>query len=188
MLNFLIKKLSLKAKSSKLKTNQGFTLIETLVIIVITVFLTTIMIGFSHNGERQIALFRDQSQVASILNRAKSLSINLFSEDEADKPCAYGVHFNNNEQTFLIFKDLKTSCNGIYDEDSSGELFEKYQIDPQFKFDTTLTDVVFIPPDPTVKITSGSPGSPDEATIKIKLDDKNFKTVKITKYGQITMQ
>ena len=177
----MIKNLKLKIKNS----SQGFTLIEILVIITITTILAGIMIAYGHIGERQITLFRDQAKVIGVLNRAKFLTVQMFAETTGEKPCAYGVHFENNKQTFLIFKDLKTSCDGVYGGDNSGELFEKYEISSAFKFQTSLSDVVFIPPDPRVKLNAGSLS---EATIKIALDATNYKTIRITKYGQITVE
>ena len=176
----MIKNLKLKIKNS----SQGFTLIEILVIITITTILAGIMIAYGHIGEKQITLFRDQAKIIGVLNRAKFLTVQMFAET-GEKPCAYGVHFENNKQTFLIFKDLKTSCDGVYGGDNSGELFEKYEINSAFKFETSLSNVVFIPPDPRVKLNAGSLS---EATIKIVLDATNYKTIRITKYGQITVE
>ncbi|MFA5386354.1 MAG: type II secretion system protein [Candidatus Paceibacterota bacterium] len=178
----------------------GFTLIETLVVALVTVMLAAIMIVYSHTGEKQIALFRDQAKVVGILNRTKFLSVQMFSktpitQTSIDVPCAYGVHFNNDGKDFLIFKDLKTdpnqSCtsgnhNNKYD---SGELFEQYSLDQRLKFQTNLSDVVFIPPDPEVILTGTSDNPAKIFLIDISdTSGKNKKEVDVNTFGQITTQ
>jgi len=176
---------------------KAFTLIETLVIVIITIILSSIMITYSHIGEKQIVLFRDQAKVVEVLNRAKFLALQKFSQTEADKPCAYGVHFDNNTGNFLIFKDLDSDpltsgCQGNNKYDASNnELFEKYELDERLKFQITpssggIFEIVFIPPDPTIKMTPNA----TDATIKIvdKVNSSNNKVIKVNNFGQITAQ
>ncbi|MDP3052941.1 MAG: prepilin-type N-terminal cleavage/methylation domain-containing protein [bacterium] len=167
--------------------NKGFTIIEMLVVISIMVLLTSLLILYSRTGENQIILFRDQARLIAALNRAKSLSAQLFSAPEP--PCSFGVHFSQAENNFLIFRDLAADCqnsDNIYT--GAGELFEKYQLSPQVKFgDLTLTNIVFIPPDPKTLIDN----DPDKIEATITLQNLNGNAslkVKVNNAGQITTQ
>lgn len=167
--------------------NRGFTFIEILVVISIMTLLSSLLILYSRTGENQLILFREQARVISILNRAKSLSVQTFNVPEP--ACAFGVNFSQMENSFLIFRDLATDCrdaNYTYTADSD-ELFEKYQLDSKIKFgELTLTDVVFIPPDPKTLIDKDP--NKIEATISLQtLDASVSLEVMINNAGQITI-
>ncbi len=178
--------------------NKAFTLIEVLIMVMITSILAGIIITYSHVGEKQIALFRDQAQVISVLNKAKSLAIQMSSPEimgEIDVCgygygvnvdfCGYGVHFENGGQTYLIFKDLKPSCDNIYNG-GSGEKLEEYKLDSRLKFETSLENVKFIPPDPKTKL-NDSDITEEIITIRTKESPRSDVKIKITNAGQITV-
>ena len=162
--------------------NKGFTIIEMLVIIGILSLISAILIINIHTGGQQVILFREQAKIVSILSRAKSLSVATFGKTGV--PCGYGVHFEA-PSTFLIFKDLADNCQAS-DQKYSGaaEIYESFQLDPVLEFDTlSLSDVIFIPPDPSVIITP----SQDEATVVIKaIKSGTSATIKINSAGQIS--
>lgn len=169
------------------RNKKGFTILEMTVVISIMVLLSSFLILYSRTGENQIVLFRDQSRLITGLNRAKSSSIQ--SLDASNPSCAFGVHFSKAENAFLIFRDLATDCqNADHVYTDSGELFESYQLSPRIKFgEVTLTDIVFIPPDPKTIIDNDS--NKTEATIVLEtLDGKASLKVKINNVGQITTQ
>ncbi len=185
----------IKTQNSKLKTQnirhkiqeKGFTLVETLVVISIMVLLSSFLILYSRTGENQIILFRDQARLIAALNRAKSLSIQTFNVPQPS--CAFGVHFSQAENSFVIFKDLAGDClnsDNIYT--GTGELFEKYQLSPRVKFaDLALIDIIFIPPDPKTLIDNDSNKS--EALITLQNLNGNVSLkVKVNNAGQITTQ
>ncbi len=117
-----------------------------------------------------------------MLSRAKSLAIATFGQS-ANVPCGFGVHFEMS--SFLIFKDLESDCLNA-DKKYSGpsEIYESFVLDSRVVFDTlTLSDIVFIPPDPIVIITPEQ----DQATITIKtVIGSDSKTIKINSAGQIS--
>ena len=162
--------------------NRGFTIIEMLVVIGTLALISAILIINIRTGEQQVTLFREQARIVSILSRAKSLSVATFGKTGV--PCGYGVHFEA-PGTFLIFKDLADNCQAS-DQKYSGaaEIHESFQLDPALRFDTlSLSDVIFIPPDPSIVITP----SQDEATIIIKtIKSGTSATIKINSAGQIS--
>lgn len=166
----------------KKKNKWGFTLVEMLVVMAVIAVVSTSLILYSRTGERQIILFKDQASIVAALSRAKSLSVATFGQ--AGVPCGYGVHFEA-PRKFLLFKDLASDCSAA-DNIYSGpnELFESFELSQSLNFGTlTLTDIVFIPPNPRVVITP----SGDEAVINIKtVDGGSSSTIKVTSAGQIS--
>ena len=169
--------------------SRGFTVLEMLVVISIIVLLSSLLILYSRTGENQVILFRDQSRLITALNRAKSLSIQLFNTPEP--PCAFGVHFSQN--SFLIFRDLAPDCQNVsHTYNDPGELFENYQLSSKIRFkqldpQLTLTDIVFIPPDPKTLIDNDQ--NKTDATIILETLDGNASVkVKVNNAGQITTQ
>ncbi|MBI3638522.1 prepilin-type N-terminal cleavage/methylation domain-containing protein [Candidatus Wolfebacteria bacterium] len=173
-------------KSQICITEKGFTMTEILVVVAITALLTATLIVYSKTGERQLALYRDQSRIIAALFRAKSLAINTYGETKI--PCGYGVHFDSSG-SFWIFQDLSmdtcASANHVYNE---GELVESFNLVNGISFSSiNLTDVVFIPPDPSVIITDNNGNNPEEANISLNAaGGDNFAGIKITNSGQIS--
>lgn len=164
--------------------NKAFTLIEIIVSIGIIALLSGIMITYNRSGERQIVIFKEQARVISALSRVKSFSISTFSDGKTDIPCGYGVHLEA-PRTFLIFKDIASDCS-VSDNKYSGtnEIFESFNLDLTVMFDSlTLSDIIFIPPDPSVIITPAQ----YQATIVIKtIDGGSSATIKVNNAGQIS--
>jgi prepilin-type N-terminal cleavage/methylation domain-containing protein len=175
----------LKAKSSKLKA--GFTIIEMLVVIAIMALLTSLLILYSRSGENQVILFREQARLITALNRAKSLSVQLYNAPET--PCGFGVHFSQN--SFLIFRDLAPDCaNASHTYNDPNELFEDYQLSPKIRFRSldsavTLSDIIFIPPDPKT-IIDDDPNKAEAIVILETLDGNTSVEIKVNNAGQIT--
>lgn len=166
--------------------NKGFTVIEMLVVIsVIGLLLTTTMVFYGRTGERQIVLFREQTKILNILSRAKFLSVQTFGKMEP-VPCGYGVHFEE-PQSVILFRDDAENCaqaDNRYSADA--EKVESFILDRAVVFESLpLSDVIFIPPNPTVVLTPEQ----DQATIVIKTtDDKAKVSIKINNFGQISTQ
>lgn len=168
------------------KLAKGFSIMEMLFMLGIIAILSAIMLFYSKVGERQIILFREQSKAINTLFRAKALSLATFGQ--VSVPCGYGVHFET-PRTFLIFQDL-AATNNCSDADSkysgSSELVDSFELDQSVIFgNLSLSDVIFIPPDPKVIIT------PDQAEATIRIDIVNSSTsavIKVTKAGQISTQ
>ena len=161
---------------------RGFTIIEIVVILGIIALLTSSLILYSRSGERQVILFREQSRIISALSRAKSLALATFGQP--DVPCGYGVHFEA-RRTFLIFKDLSFDCATSDHRYSGGEeVVESFELSPVISFDALpITDVVFIPPDPTVILTPDQ----EQAIIFLKTTDgRGSAFIKLTSAGQIS--
>lgn len=160
--------------------NRGFTIIELLVIIAILMTMSGVLILYNRTGERQIVIFQEQAKVISAVSRARSLSVATFGQ--ASAPCGYGVHFEA-PRTVIIFKDLAADC-GSADKKYTNpdEKIEQFYLDSRVSLDLGLTDVLFIPPDPTVVITP----NPEAAVLNIKEEGgTGMASIKINKSGHI---
>ncbi len=192
--------------SSESSKEKGFMLLELLVVIGITVVLLTIVIGYSRESSRQLALANTQAKMINLVNRAKFLSIETYLREgkSGDKQiCAYGVAVDLAAQEMFIFQDLSSEpasnprCrtdsslfgnnNDGYDEGErlGGELNEFNLRDAPVAFaeDTTLREVVFIPPDPQTKINKSDSV---EANVGVKAREGNGRfTITVNNAGQI---
>lgn len=169
---------------------KGFSLTELLVVFAVIGILSSGLVIYNRATERQIIIFKEQAKIMSAIQKAKSLALATFIQQEA--PCGYGVHFAE-PNIMIIFKELSPSgdancsdVDNIYT--SNAENFEEINLDKVVKFSSLeLKDVVFTPPEPKVFIDGTD--TRNEALIKIKTtDNKGEKIIKVTNAGQITAQ
>lgn len=167
---------------------NGYTLIEMLVVVAILMLLTSITILYGRTGEEQVSLFRSQAEIIGVLNRAKTLSLQIYFSG-GEKVCGYGVHFDKTQEAFFLFKDLADDCSTAnHKYDNVNEQMESPRLLPKnlrFGDLTSVTDVDFVPPDPKTYLTPTS----TEATVIIQNEagTANVK-IKINQGGQITSQ
>ncbi|MBI3088831.1 MAG: type II secretion system protein [Candidatus Colwellbacteria bacterium] len=177
----------------------GFTLLELLVVMGITVVLTTIVLGYSRQSSSQLALASTESKMLSLINRAKFLSIETYfgggeSGDPNKRICAYGVKVDPSAKKLFIFRDLSNTgkcgpndSNNAYDtgeELSSGELNEVKLDDNLLLFGARdLDEVIFIPPRPDTKINKSDTPSAS-IMVKPKNGTGGFK-ITVTNAGQV---
>ncbi|HXF43999.1 MAG TPA: prepilin-type N-terminal cleavage/methylation domain-containing protein [Candidatus Paceibacterota bacterium] len=173
-----------------MKSRGGFTFIEMMVVLVVTVFLSILTIVYNRSGHNQILMFKDQAVVVGLLNRAKSLAIQkyqnpLIAANDYDF-CAFGVHFEA-PRTMILFADLGVGTCSVDDANyrydpaaSPPEALETQTLDIRNEFiglpDNGL-DVLFVAPEltatssvafpVTVTISSVSGGSTSVANTTI---------------------
>lgn len=169
--------------SRKIQSEVGFTLVEVLVTISITAMLASVLLLYSRTGERQILLFREQSKVINMIAEAKSLALQTYIDGAS--ACGYGIHFNLPD-TMILFKDLSADCaasDNVYS--GQAEDFSHLILGAGIVFSATdITDVLFIPPDPTVKL------NPDQVSGIITLQTADGGTsarIKLNNSGQISV-
>lgn len=83
------------------KRTEGFTLIETLVVMAIIAILSGMTIAYTRSSGQRIVLFTDQAAVMNVLNRAKSLALERYKQGSASF-CAFGVAFDAAAGTYTI--------------------------------------------------------------------------------------
>lgn len=148
-----------------MKKSAGFTLVEIMVVIGITVLLSGFALSYNRSGRRQVSLYRDESVVVGTLQRAKSLAAERFNKEiSGRRNCTFGLHFDPGSKNFFLFQDMVPAssnpvadcnqANGVnYHYDASSvpsEKLESYTLDPQIDFSNIPVgglDIVFVPPD-----------------------------------------
>lgn len=170
----------------------GFTLIEILVVLAIVIIITGIVISNIGLQRQNLALLHSAQKLSLDFRRAQNYAISSKIFRTSGVPCGWGMHFSGISSTstsYIIFADLAPSVD-CSDRDflrasNGSEDFETINLEPGIKINSTsggLTDVVFTPPEPTVKFTS------DQIEASITLINRNSATsiVTINKNGFIS--
>lgn len=147
----------------------GFTLMEMIIVIGVTMILSGLILGYSRSSEKQISLYKDQAAIVGFLNEAKSLAIQKYNQPGTAGyiACAFGVHFETTN-IFAIFQDLEPGnvCpkNRTYAYDANAnptELINSSTLDTGIIFSDlsggSSLDIEFIAPELTVTSTIANP-------------------------------
>ena len=154
------------------RKENGFTLFEILIVMSIIAILSMVLVGYSRQSSRQLALATSQAKLTSLVSRAKFLALQTYFRPPNDIPfgkviCGYGVKVE--ARKIFIFQDIDTTCSAnidsyIYSGDDvelTGELNELnlensvISIVPDDSF-PELDFAIFVPPEPLVKINEDS--------------------------------
>lgn len=143
------------------RSTEGFTLIETLVVLAIMAVLSAMLIAYNHSSTTQLALTTDQATVAGVLNRAKTLTLEKYNPPVGAQlsVCAYGVHFTNATSTYLIYAVYSDSAGNLNPNANCGAItdyayapgsrnqqeIQQFQLDAGIRF-AAAGDIYFIPP------------------------------------------
>lgn len=164
---------------------KGFTLVEVLVVLGVTLILSSVLIVYSRASESQIILIREQAKVASSILRAKNLAMHAYNSSAT--LCGYGVHFDG-IGNYIIFRDLANDCSVSDNRYGAGEDFERNKIDQRIRFSQIgVSDVLFIPPDPTVLLDNDSYKDSGEIVLT-SLRAGNSVKIKINSAGQVSTE
>lgn len=166
---------------------RGFTLVETMIVVSITVILSSILIAYNRSTESQLALVTDQAKVVGVLSRAKSLALERYKGQGSISllVCSFGVAVIPAERRYVLFGDEDAdgdvtdgTCigNGEYND---GEIIESFTLSRNVLFKNPLSgfsiffkapylETVFNPPlSGGLTITLGIQNREAEAMIEI---------------------
>lgn len=171
----------------------GFTAVELIISLGVVTLLTSLLILYNRTGQDQLALFAERAKLLGVISEAKALTIQTFAE--TSPPCGYGVRIpppaNNNVYHLFINKANDADCAAI--KSGGGSLFlpardsiKATHIFPSgVVFNGGPKTVLFIPPDPTVRLNPPSGGNME---IKLKTKDGTAEAkITINEFGQITI-
>jgi prepilin-type N-terminal cleavage/methylation domain-containing protein len=172
---------------------RGFTLIEVVIVVGISVLLTSVVLSYSSTGRDQVYLSIEKAQVGQVIAKAKSLTISTYNQP--DVPCGYGVWFDYPNKKYEIFRYKISPCSDvvtlgiIHGSGYSAEPQNKFSLPPNIAFGSgadQIDTVFFTPPDPKTYLWQES--SP-EISGKIYLKTVSGSAtnwVSVSSAGQIT--
>lgn len=150
---------------------KGFSLIELIIVIAISVMVSAIAITYSHVGQNQVSLSVEAAKISQFILQAKDLAIATYTGGAAS--CGFGVTFDYAAQTYSLFRYAPNGappCPTLASRVSvaAGEM-KKYAdqswqtpISKGVQFQTVAGDVlqtvIFYPPAPTTLMSRNGAG------------------------------
>lgn len=147
---------------------RGFTLVELLVVVSITIALSGLALTYSRTSERQVAMHLEAQKIAELIFRAKSLAITTYNEPGENKSCGYGFEVNYSAGTYSVFSYEPPSggCINIMSVPVGIQrriIFGAYKLPARIVFNSSQGDrlrfVLFVPPAPRTLIGIGTSGT-----------------------------
>ncbi|PIP30019.1 hypothetical protein COU12_02375 [Candidatus Jorgensenbacteria bacterium CG10_big_fil_rev_8_21_14_0_10_54_38] len=99
------------------KLRAGFTLIEMIIVIGITAFLSALLVTYNRSSDSQIVLSVERVKVVGFLNRGKAFALERNLAKGGENVCAFGVSFNKSDGTMTIFRIGRGVSGGCGDFD-----------------------------------------------------------------------
>ncbi len=133
------------------KHQDAFSLIETLIVVAILAVLSSMLLVYNNSSSSRVVLFSDQATVAGALERAKSLALEKW-RNGGDSACAFGVHFNEAADTYLVYQSVPRSPlpDPCQDEDrsfmSGDVVVQELKLSGAIEFLVVPENVYFVPP------------------------------------------
>jgi prepilin-type N-terminal cleavage/methylation domain-containing protein len=201
------------SKNSSLDTNclplaprKGFTLIEILVVLVISAMLAGIGLSYNSASRKEIALTVEAAKISQFILRAESLAIATYGSNSASLVCGYGVSFDAAAQTYGIFVYQPTAAATCRDmvlplaTIASGEMQQytpgtsNVHVASEVRLVSSPADsiavVLFYPPTPTTYIShDGSTFPSPTLASKVYLttaDGSDSRTISVNPAGQVS--
>lgn len=169
----------------------GYTVVELLVVIVVSAFLTTTMIAYSSKSRSMLAVMADKTTLVQVLQRARSMALSTYSNPNPH--CAVGVMMDYDTNTYVLQEYNIAGC-AITDPSSPSvtrTTVQEYVVNPQVKLvaqgGQSLRYVLFFPPDPTIKMWGTAPASIPQGAITLgsKTGSEDLSSVLVYENGLI---
>ncbi len=176
--------------------NKGFTLVEIMVVLSITLFLSAIILVDYRTGAKQFALERSAHKLAQDIRKAQGMAISTKELPGGIIPeGGYGIYLVKTADSYNIYADTGS------EQYNSGEEMETLFLEkdveikdinlkkliPPSTVSKTEVSINFKPPDPTVSLKTGTgePFDELEITLALKTDANKIKKIIVNKTGLI---
>ena len=167
--------------------NKGLTLIELVVTMTVVALVMAALLAVSREGEAQAALTRSAQKLVLDISRQQANAMSA-KEVAGEVPCGYGVHFDRQSDSYVLFADRATQPD-CSDQDFQLSWGEQISVS---KFEAGVvvggfnnSDIVFNPPEPQVHFYPGA--APAEIIIQSSRTGQTLRVV-VTMAGQIMIQ
>lgn len=173
-----------------LRKGEGFTLIESMVMLTIMVILSVATIPFYQSAKKQLALQRSASIFAQDVRSTieKAMSAQETGCSHPNYEYGYGVSLKEGDkEEYILFSDC--NGNGIYEPGNDEFITQRFEDVIEIKvLNHNNLSIVFTPPDPTVTIKDSGNNDYSVAEITIGIIGEVggiTKTITINKAGLI---
>ena len=170
--------------------NDGFTLIEILVVTGIVVFLSAIILVNYQSSSQQLSLQRSAHKLAQDIRRAQELAMSAKEFQGAVPQGGYGIHFKTSWENFYkLYAD--TNGNEKYDG-ADGEIETVYLEKDVYvqNISPSSLSINFKPPNPTIRIKTEAGGDSVNVLITLSLQSEPTRTriIKVNIVGLIDIE
>jgi len=177
--------------------NKAFTLVETLVVIVIIVILSLIILPNYNSMRQQLVFQRSAFKLAQDIRTVQEMAMSA-KEFEGEIPeGGYGMYLRkvpSPQISYVLYVDKNN--NHKYDSGAgSGETIEEISLENGIKIlslSGNHSNIIFTPPDPTVFFTDadGIDLGLDQVSIVFSLisDETKTKTISVNKAGLVNIE
>src|ERR1051325_6517465 len=171
-----------------LKKRSGFTLLEIMVVVTITILLSGMILVYNHSTQRQLILIREQAAIMGAIYRSKSLTLQKYNVPP-NIGCGFGLYFPTkpNPADYILFEKIGTfqTCSASPGYNAGSDLIiQNFAIDPSLKLTNPnpQTTFLFLAPDVTLVANKSFP-----IQITLQTNDTPTLTVDtfVSAFGQI---
>tara|TARA_Y100000310_G_scaffold32715_1_gene30985 strand:- start:447 stop:977 length:531 start_codon:yes stop_codon:yes gene_type:complete len=173
-----------------MRREQGFTVIEILVVMAIVVLMTILVLPNWRAGEQSLALQRSAQKLAQDTRRAQELALRAQSFTcQIGTISGYGIFFDQSApNSYILFAE----CNGnnTYNDGIDGIVDgESISLESGVEIASVTpgptVSIVFIPPTPTIWINNDVGQTSVQVVLRRTGDPASTKTITITNKGII---
>ncbi len=180
----------------KLKSNQGFSLVELLVSIAILVIVSG-LVFFNQSGFNNNVLLENLTyEVSLTIRQAQSYGLQSKESNSGDFEAGFGVYFDlSSNDNMILYAD--NNKNYIYNSGSdtiidtlkmkNSNIIERLCVGSPC-VDTNVLDISFVRPNPTAYINTSIITNEDIAEIYIKSAQLQERRIVVNKIGQISIE
>lgn len=183
------------------KIYNGFTLIEILIAIAVITILSTVIFANYHSIEKNYALKRSTSQLATDIRQVEKMVLGANNFDGKFPEGGYGIYITIRTNP-IIFADIKQEGEDKQNEKYDyNEKVDEIKLEPDVEIskitdnknnDHNIVHIIFLAPIPKIIFTDESGTDINDINeIKIKLlkqDSAKTQTIKINKVGRIEIE
>ncbi|MDE1970104.1 MAG: prepilin-type N-terminal cleavage/methylation domain-containing protein [Patescibacteria group bacterium] len=153
----------------------GFTLVELLLVMTITLTLTTMAIGYSRVGNDSLYLQQSVQKVLTDLNQAASYALSSPARSDGGRYCGFGLHFSGDHYLFYGAVPPSAGCAGTRSYDTTPgsrdhvfytTMLNHSSIQRVIAGGTAAHDIFFLPPDPAVYVDGATTTTPVEIVVQ----------------------
>jgi len=175
---------------------RGFTLIELMVVVAITVIISTMVLANMKIGGRSRDVNSSAEKIAGVLKQAQMMALTGKTMGGARPDYGYGVYFDTSTDpdSYYLFVNDNDGANYQYDS-GSDTIIQSFTLSRQVNFKTppTYTSIIFVPPRKKVYVSNGAGGAEltgaEILLITLTHEDINFSAyVRINSQGEIDVR